>query len=98
MRAKESEDSFTKRKEVDRELMQEFRDIPPEIMKTLIELGRTMKRGLEETRAKVQAEKVIKQYKKKAANFNLGLVPDADYAKELMEDYLATFPRTPVED
>lgn len=98
MRAKESEDSFTKRKEVDRELMKEFRDIPPEVMKTLIELGRMMKRGFEAEMAKAQAEKVIKQYKEKAANFNLGLVPDADYAEELMEAYLATFPRAPVED
>ncbi len=89
MRAKES---------ADKELMKEFRDIPPEVLKTLVKLVRTMKRGLEAERAQVQAEKVVKRYKKKVAGFNFGLAPDADYAEELMEAYRETFPHVPVED
>lgn len=82
----------------DRELIKEFRDISPEVLKTLVELVRTMKRSLEAERAQAQAEKVVKRYKEKAAGFYFGLIPDADYAEELMEAYRETFPRAPVED
>ena len=80
-----------------RELLKEFRDMPPGVIATLVELARTMKRGLEAERAKAQAEKVVKLYKEKAASFNFGLEPDADYAEELTEVYQSTFPRAPGE-
>ena len=82
----------------ERELMKAFRDLPPEVLNTLVELVRTLKRGLEAEMAHVQAEKVVKRYKEKAAGFHFGLVPDADYAEELMEVYRETFPRAPVEN
>ena len=82
----------------ERELIKEFRDISPEVLKTLMELVRTMKRGFEAEMAQAQAEKVVKRYREKATGFYFGLAPDADYAAELMEVYRETFPRVPVED
>jgi len=79
-----------------RELMKEFRNLSPEVMKTLLEFVRTMKQGLEAEMAKIEAEKVVKQYRERTASFNFGLTPDADYAEELMETYRETFPRAPV--
>lgn len=88
MRVKES---FNK------ELMNEFRDMPPEVIKTLAEFVRTIKQVLEAEKAKTQAEKIVMRYKKKAADFDFGLAPDADYAEELIEVYRSTFPRGQIE-
>lgn len=79
------------------ELVKECRDMPPEVLKTLMELVRTVKQGLEAERAKAQAERVIKRYQKRAASFDFSLAPDADYAEELIEAYRSTFPRGSVE-
>jgi hypothetical protein len=42
-------------------------------------------------------EKVVASYQEKAAGFDFGFAPDADYAREVMEVYRSTFPRVPVE-
>jgi hypothetical protein len=55
-----------------------------------------MKRGTARN-AKAETEKAVAHYKERAADFDFGLAPDADYAGEVMEAYLATFPRATVE-
>jgi hypothetical protein len=80
------------------ELAREVRDVPPEVVQSLVELARAVKRSLTAQTTKAQVEKVLAGYGKKAAGFDFGLTPDTDYAEELMEVYLSTFPRTPVED
>lgn len=80
------------------ELIREVRDMPPEVVQSLVELARALKRSLATQTTKTQVEKLLAGYRKKAAGFDFGLTPDTDYAEELMEVYLSTFPRTPVEE
>lgn len=80
------------------ELAKEVRDMPPEVVQSLVELVRAVKRGLAAWTTKAQVEELLEEYREKAASFDFGLTPDTEYAKQLMEVYLSTFPRTPVED
>lgn len=79
------------------EFAREVMDMPPEVVQSLVELARAVKRGLAAQTAEAQAEKLVAGYRKKAAGFDFGSVPDGDYAREVMEVYLSTFPRPPVE-
>lgn len=82
-------------------LVGELRDMSPEIVQAIVELIRAVKRGFAgpppKGAAKRQIEEVVARYKEKATGFDFGLTPDAQYAEEVMEVYLSTFPQAPVE-
>lgn len=82
------------------ELVREAEGLPPEVLEAVVGLARALRRRLAAEipeAAEAQAERVLAGYREKAAGYDFGLPPDADYAQELMAVYLSTFPHTPVE-